>query len=91
MAYLIICFFCGLSAGSIGWWKRSSFFIWFLIGAVVPLLGTAAALLWRGDSDESYRECDECGAVLPLYQQVCNKCGADQEWPQELLKQEVRS
>lgn len=85
MAYLVICFFCGLSAGFIGWWKRSSFFLWFLIGAVLPILGTIAALLWRHEDDELYRECDECGQVLPVYQQVCNKCGADQEWPEHLV------
>jgi hypothetical protein len=21
---------------------------------------------------------------MPLYQQVCNRCGADQEWPEEM-------
>lgn len=86
MPYVVICVFCGLSAGAIGWWKRSSFVLWFLIGAVLPILGTAAALLWRFEDDEAYRECDECGKVMPLYQQVCTSCGADQTWPEQLLK-----
>jgi Zn ribbon nucleic-acid-binding protein len=85
MAYLVICFFCGLSAGSIGKWKGSSFFLWFVIGAVIPIVGTIAALAWRFEDEEPYRECDECGATLPLYQQVCSHCGADQEWPEELV------
>jgi hypothetical protein len=89
MTYVVICVFCGLSAGVIGRWKGSSFLLWFLIGGALPILGTAAALLWRYESNEAYRECDECGQVLPLYQQVCSKCGADQEWPQELLKLEA--
>jgi hypothetical protein len=84
MAYLVICFFCGLSAGVIGRWKGSSFFLWFLIGAVLPLLGVLAALLWRFEDNEPYRHCDECGKQIPLYQQVCSRCGADQAWPQEL-------
>ncbi len=84
MGYVFICFCCGLSAAFIGRHKGSSFWLWFVIGAVLPLLGTLAALLWRYEDDEVYRECDECGHVIPLYQQVCNHCGADQEWPAEL-------
>jgi hypothetical protein len=84
MGYVVICFFCGLSAALIGRWKGSSFLLWFAIGFVIPLLGTIAALLWRFEDNEVYRQCDECGHVMPLYQQVCNRCGADQEWPEEL-------
>jgi hypothetical protein len=86
MAYVVICFFCGLSAGLIGRWKGSSFFLWFLIGAVLPILGTIGALLWRYEDNEVYRECDECGKVIPLYQQVCTHCGADQTWPEKVLE-----
>jgi hypothetical protein len=84
MGYVVICFFCGLSAGFIGRHKGSSFLLWFVIGGAIPLLGTLAALLWRYEDDEVFRECDECGHVMPLYQQVCNRCGADQGWPEEL-------
>jgi Zn ribbon nucleic-acid-binding protein len=85
VGYLVICFFCGLSAGLIGRWKGSSFLLWFIIGGVLPVVGTIAALAWRFEDEEVYRECDECGFVIPLYQQVCNRCGADQEWPEEVL------
>jgi hypothetical protein len=84
MGYVVICFFCGLSAGIIGRYKGSSFVLWFAIGFVVPLVGTVAALLWRFEDNEVFRKCDDCGRVIPLYQQVCNHCGADQEWPAEL-------
>ena len=40
-----LAFFFGLSAGSIGKIKGSSFLIWFLVGLVLPLLGTLAAIL----------------------------------------------
>jgi hypothetical protein len=88
MEYVVICFFCGLSAGFIGRWKGSSFFLWFLIGAVLPLLGTIGALLWRFEDNEPKRRCEECGNVMPLYQQVCTHCGRDLEWPQELAASE---
>jgi Zn ribbon nucleic-acid-binding protein len=84
MGYVFICFCCGLSAGFIGRYKGSSFLLWFAIGFVIPILGTIAALLWRFEDNEVFRECDECGHVMPLYQQVCTRCGADQEWPEEL-------
>jgi hypothetical protein len=28
--------------------------------------------------------------VIPLYQQVCNHCGADQDWPEELDTPEAK-
>jgi hypothetical protein len=83
MEYLVICFFCGLSAAFIGRWKGSSFVLWFLIGAVLPIIGIAAALLWRFEDNEPRRQCAECGRVIPVYQQVCMSCGADQPWPSE--------
>ena len=84
MSLVVICFFCGLSAGFIGRWKGSSFWLWFTIGFFLPILGTIAALAWRYEDEEVHRECPECGNVIPLYQQVCNHCGADQEWPEEV-------
>ena len=83
MSYLVIAFFFGLSAGYIGWRKGSSFLLWFLIGAVLPVLGTAAALLWRWEGEEPRRVCETCGEVMPLYVQVCMRCGTDLEWPSD--------
>jgi hypothetical protein len=45
--WLVLIFFFGLSAAVIGKIKGSSFFIWFLVGAGLPLLGTIGALLYR--------------------------------------------
>jgi hypothetical protein len=82
MEYAVIAFFFGLSAGAIGKIKGSSFWIWFLIGAVLPIVGTVAAMLSRWEGREPLRACEECGTVLPLYQQVCTRCGRDLEWPE---------
>jgi hypothetical protein len=84
-AYLVIAFFFGLSAGAIGKIKGSSFFIWFLVGFVLPVLGTLIALLWRWDRYELRRRCEECGNVVMLHDQVCMRCGADLDWPEEAL------
>ena len=81
MEFVVLGFFCGLSAGVIGKLKGSSFWIWFLIGAVLPLLGTLAAVLYRNERLEARRECPECGNVVPLSDQVCMRCGRDLEFP----------
>ena len=77
MEFLVLLFFCGLSAGTIGKIKGSSFLVWFLVGFVLPLLGTVAALLYRNERDEPLRECPNCGAMLKAYDQVCMNCGYD--------------
>jgi hypothetical protein len=84
--YLVFFFFCGLSAGIIGRIKGSSFFIWFLVGFCLPLMGTILALLWRWDRDEPMRRCDECGAIVPVHDQVCMSCGSDLDYPEEVFR-----
>ena len=85
MGFLVVLFFFGLATGVVGRIKGSSFFVWFLIGFALPLIGTIAALLYRFERDEPRRRCDECGFVMPITAQVCRRCGADQEYPRELF------
>ena len=47
MEVVVILFFFGLSAGVVARIKGSSFFIWFMVGAVLPGIGTIAAALYR--------------------------------------------
>ena len=77
MEYLVIVFFFGLATGIIGRRKGSSFFVWFLIGAVLPFLGLLAAVLYRRDKDEPERQCPTCHKALKLYVQVCPRCGTE--------------
>ena len=84
MEWLVLMFFFGLSAGVIGKIKGSSFFVWFLIGFAVPVLGTIAAVLYRFERYEPRRQCEECGFLMPITSQVCRRCGADQEYPDEI-------
>jgi hypothetical protein len=83
--YLVILLFFGLSAGTIGRIKGSSFFIWFLVGFCLPILGTVAALLYRWERNEPMRRCEECGAMVALHDQVCMRCGRDLEFPDEVF------
>jgi endogenous inhibitor of DNA gyrase (YacG/DUF329 family) len=82
----VIMFCCGLSAAVIGKIKGSSFLIWFLVGAVLPIIGTIAALSYRWEREELLRKCEECGNVVSLSDQVCMRCGRDLEWPEQAFR-----
>jgi peptidoglycan/LPS O-acetylase OafA/YrhL len=85
MSYLIICLFFGLAGGVVGRMKGSSFVLWFLISAVVPVLGLLAALLYRFERDEVRRQCPRCGKIVKLYDQVCMRCGEDLDFPETAI------
>jgi len=88
VAYLVICFFFGLSGGIIGKVKGSSFFLWLLISALVPVAGLLAALLYRNDRDELRRQCPRCGRIVKLHDAVCTRCGAELEFPEVAIEPE---
>jgi hypothetical protein len=75
--YLVIAFFFGLATAIIGRAKGSSFFIWFVIGLILPPLGLLTVIFYRVDKDEPERQCPTCGKPLKLYVQVCPRCGTD--------------
>ena len=83
--FVFILFFFGLSAGAVAKLRGNPFWIWFLIGFAMPVFGTIAALVARSDRNEPRRRCDECGAVIPVHNQVCSHCGADLPFPREIL------
>ena len=79
--YPLIAVTFGLATGFVGRAKGSSFWIWFAIGAVLPLFGLIAALVSRDENTEPERRCPQCGAVHKLHVQVCTKCGFDMYLP----------
>ena len=79
-ALVVIAIFFGLAAGVVGKIKGSSFFVWFLIGFALPLVGLIAALLYRWEDREARMQCPRCGAVMPISDQVCMRCGEDIVW-----------
>jgi hypothetical protein len=81
--FLAVAFIFGLASGAIGKLKGSSFFLWFLIGVALPGVGILAALLSRREYEEPRRSCPDCGAVVPLSDQVCMRCGRDLDFPDE--------
>jgi hypothetical protein len=75
--YLLLGFFFPLATGIIGRRKGSSFWIWFAVGVVLPVIGLAAVILYRFEKAEPERQCPSCGKALKLYVQVCPRCGTD--------------
>jgi hypothetical protein len=75
--YPIIAFFFGLPAGIIGKSKGSSFWLWLLIGTVLPLLGLLVVIFYRSEKTEPERQCPTCRKIVKLYVQVCPRCGAE--------------
>jgi hypothetical protein len=88
MAYLIICLFFGLAGGIVGRMKGSSFVLWFLISAIVPVLGLLAAVFYRFETDEVRRQCPRCGKLVKLHDQVCMRCGMDMDFPDQAVEPE---
>ena len=90
MAYVVIAFCFGLAGGIVGKLKGSSFFLWFLISAVVPVLGLITAIVYRVESEELRRICPRCGRVTKIYDAVCTRCGEELEFPDVAIAPESR-
>ena len=77
MELLPILFFFGLSAGTIGKIKGSSFFLWFLLGFALPFIGTLAALLYRNERASSApRSAPNAGTSWPSTTRSAAAAGA---------------
>lgn len=85
MEFLIIPIFFGVLTGWVGHRKGSSFFIWFLAGFILPLIGLIAAFASRNENEDPRRECPNCNKILPISAQVCTRCGEDLDYPDELI------
>jgi hypothetical protein len=81
MPYVIIALCFGVWGGIVGKVKGSSFFLWFLISAAVPLFGLLAAIAYRFETDELRRECPRCGRITKAYDAICTRCGQELEFP----------
>ena len=88
MAYLVVAFSFALAGGLVGRIKGSSFFIWFLISGILPVIGLVAALLYRTERDELRRQCPGCGKIVKLHDAICTRCGTELEFPDFAIEPE---
>lgn len=82
-AYAFFALCCAVGAGYTGRTRGQSFWIWFSVGLVLPLLGNIAAAISRNENDEPRRLCPYCQAVCMTYQAKCMKCGTELEYPND--------
>jgi hypothetical protein len=88
VAYLVLALSFALAGGIVGKLKGSSFFIWFLISGLLPVLGLLVALVYRSEYDEVRRQCPSCGKVVKLHDAVCMRCGAELDFPDVAIEPE---
>jgi hypothetical protein len=87
--YVVICLFFGLAGGLVGRMKGSSFWLWFLISGLVPMIGLLAAIFYRWEDRELRRQCPRCGRVTKLYDAKCMRCGEELEFPDVAIVSET--
>jgi hypothetical protein len=80
VTYVVIALFFGLAGGVVGRVKGSSFLLWFLISAIVPVIGLLAAVAYRIERDEPLRRCPRCGKTCKAYDALCTRCGMELEF-----------
>ena len=76
-AYALVALTCAIATGALGRAKGSSFFIWFFVGGVLPVIGLIAVFLYRVEREEPERRCPNCGRTHKIHVQVCRHCGED--------------
>ena len=81
MVYLVIALFFGIAGGVVGKLKGSSFFVWFLISFLFPVIGLLVAVVYRYENEELRRVCPTCGKVVMAYDALCTRCGTELEYP----------
>jgi hypothetical protein len=87
--YVVICLAFGVAGGMVGRMKGSSFLLWFLISALVPVLGLITAMCYRWEDRELRRRCPRCGRVVKLYDAKCMRCGHELDFPESALPSEA--
>jgi hypothetical protein len=78
-----VCLISASAGGFLGVRKGSSFFVWFVISGVLPILGPLAAALYRHETEEALRICPGCGRAVRHYDAMCMRCGTDLEYPDD--------
>jgi hypothetical protein len=87
-AYVVIALSFALAGGFVGRLKGSSFWIWFVVSGLIPVIGLLTAVVYRSERDELRRQCPTCGRVCKLYDALCVRCGTELEFPERAIAPE---
>jgi len=83
LEYVFIAAGFAFAGGFIGRSKGSSFWVWFVISGVVPVLGLIAAYAYRHETDIPLRRCPGCGRARQIHDAICTSCGSELEYPDD--------
>ena len=89
MVYLLICLWFGIAGAVVARIKGTSMILWFLISAILPVIGLLALVLYRNERDEPRRQCPGCGKVVKAYDALCTRCGTELEYPDAVIPPEA--
>ena len=89
MVYLLICLWFGIAGAVVARIKGTSMVLWFLISAILPVIGLLTLVLYRNERDEPVRQCPGCGKVVKAYDALCTRCGTELEHPDVVLPPEA--
>jgi len=84
--YLTVCVLSGVATAMVARAKGTSWLLWGLIGAILPILGLAGVLLFRRETEELRRQCPSCGRVCMIYDALCTRCGTELEFPEVAIE-----
>lgn len=87
--FIAICF--AFAGGIVGRLKGSSFWLWFLISGLAPILGLMAAIVYRSERNELRRACPRCGKVTKIYDALCMRCGMELDLPEVAIMSESQT
>jgi hypothetical protein len=87
-AYVAIALSFALAGGIVGRLKGSSFWIWFVVSGLIPVIGLLTAVVYRSERDELRRQCPSCGKLVKLHDAMCMRCGTDLEFPDMAVEPE---
>jgi len=87
-AYIYIAISFGIAGGIVGKVKGSSFWLWFIISGVVPVLGLLTAIVYRNEREVERRLCPRCRNLCKIHDTLCTRCGAELYFTPEVIPSE---
>jgi hypothetical protein len=81
LEYVFIAAGFAFAGGFVGRAKGSSFWVWFLISGIVPVVGLITAYLYRHETEVALRRCPGCGRARQIHDAICTICGTELEYP----------
>lgn len=83
VTYVFVAAGFAFAGGFVGRSKGSSFWVWFLISGVVPVIGLLTACVYPHETEVPLRRCPGCGRSRRIYDAICTICGTELEYPDD--------